>query len=301
MDWLNYHHLLYFWTVVREGGVVAAGRKLRLSQPTVTGQVRALEQSLGEKLFERAGRKLVLTEVGRYVYRYADEIFTLGNELQNGLKGLPTARPRKLLVGVAEVMPKLIAHRLLEPAMRMAEEVQLICTEDRTEKLLSDLSQHALDLVLSDSPVPPASGIRAYNHLLGECGMTLFATARLAASLRRGFPKSLDGAPFLLPAETTPSRRSLMQWLDAQGVRPRVRGEFQDSALMKAFGQAGEGVFPGPSVIEAEIRSQYDVEVVGRVDAVREHFYALTVERRLRHPAAVAISEAARTQLFRQS
>ncbi|MBZ4335558.1 transcriptional activator NhaR [Corallococcus sp. AS-1-12] len=300
MDWFNYHHLLYFWMVAREGGVVAAARKLRLSQPTVTGQVRALEQSLGEKLFERAGRKLVLTEVGRYVYRYADEIFALGHELQKGLKGLPTARPRKLLVGVAEEMPKLIAHRLLEPAMRMSDDVQLICTEDRTEKLLSDLSQHALDLVLSGSPVPPASGIRAYNHLLGECGTTLFATARLASSLRRGFPKSLDGAPFLLLAEVAPSRRSLMQWLEAQGVRPRVRGEFQDSALMKAFGQAGEGVFPGPSVIEAEIRAQYDVEVVGRVDAVREHFYALTVERRLRHPAAVAISDAARTQLFRQ-
>ncbi len=298
MEWLNYHHLLYFWTVVREGGVLAASRKLRLRQPTVTGQLRALEGALGEKLFERAGRKLVLTEVGTFVYRYADEIFTLGRELQDGLAGRSTARPRKLVVGVAEVVPKLIAHRLLEPALRLGEEVQLICREDRVERLLADLALHELDLVLSDAPVPPASNVRAYNHLLGECGVTLFATAKLAAAHRKGFPKSLEGAPFLMPSDTTSVRHSLSQWLEAQGVRPRVRGEFQDSALMKAFGQAGEGIFPGPSAIEDEIRAQYDVEVVGRAESVREHFYAITVERKLRHPAAVAIAEAARTQLF---
>jgi LysR family transcriptional regulator, transcriptional activator of nhaA len=301
MEWLNYHHLLYFWTVVREGGVLAASKRLRLSQPTVTGQIRALEHALGEKLFRREGRKLVLTEVGTYVYRYADEIFTLGRELQDGLKGLPTARPRKLVVGVAEVVPKLIAHRLLEPALRLGEEVQLICKEDRTEALLADLALHALDLVLTDAPVPPGSTVRAYNHLLGESGVTLFATAKRAAALRRGFPKSLDGAAFLMPSDATAVRRSLSQWLEAHGVRPRLRGEFQDSALMKAFGQAGEGVFPGPSVIEEEICAQYGVAVVGRIDAVREQFYAITVERKLRHPAAVAISEAARTQLFKRA
>jgi LysR family transcriptional activator of nhaA len=298
MEWLNYHHLLYFWTVVQEGGVLAASKKLRLRQPTVTGQLRALEGALGEKLFERAGRKLVLTEVGTFVYRYADEIFTLGRELQDGLAGRATARPRKLVVGVAEVMPKLIAHRLLEPALRLAQEVQLICREDRVERLLADLALHELDLVLSDAPVPPASSVRVYNHLLGECGVTLFAAPKLAAAHRKGFPKSLEGAPFLMPSDTTSVRRSLSQWLEAQGVRPRMRGEFQDSALMKAFGQAGEGIFPGPSAIEAEIRAQYGVEVVGRVDSAREHFYAITVERKLRHPAALAIAEAARTNLF---
>lgn len=300
MEWLNYHHLLYFWTVVREGGVLAASKKLRLSQPTVTGQVRALERALGEKLFERSGRKLVLTEVGTFVYRYADEIFTLGRELQDGLKGRLASRPRKLVVGIADVVPKLIAHRLLEPAMKLGDDIQLICTEDRAERLLADLSLHQLDLVISDSPVSPTSNIRAYNHLLGECGVSLFATSRLATRLRRGFPKSLDGAPFLLPAEGTSSRRLLMQWLESEGLRPRIRGEFQDSALLKAFGQAGEGVFPGPSAIETEIRSQYGVEVVGRAGSVREQFYALTVERKLKHPSAVAISEAARADLFRR-
>jgi LysR family transcriptional activator of nhaA len=300
MEWLNYHHLLYFWTVVREGGVLAASRKLRLRQPTVTGQVRALESALGEKLFERSGRKLVLTEVGTFVYRYADEIFTLGRELQDGLKGRQVGRPRKLVVGIAEVVPKLIAHRLLEPAMRLGDDIQLICTEDRAERLLADLAMHQLDLVISDSPVSPTSNIRAYNHLLGECGVTLFAARRLAGRLRRDFPRSLDGVPFLMPAEGTSLRRLLMQWLEREGVRPRIRGEFQDSALMKAFGQAGEGVFPGPSAIEAEVRSQYGVDVVGRTDAVREQFYALTVERKLRHPAAIAISEAARSQFLRR-
>jgi LysR family transcriptional activator of nhaA len=300
MEWLNYHHLLYFWTVVQEGGVLPASRKLNLRQPTVTGQIRALERALGERLFERTGRRNTLTEVGTYVFRYADEIFTLGRELQDGLSGRPTARPRKLVVGVAEVVPKLIAHRLLEPALRLSDEVQLICTEDRTEKLLADLSLHAIDLVLSDSPVPPASPVRAYNHLLGESGVTLFATAKLAGPLRRGFPGSLDGVPFLMPSETTAVRRSLDQWLDTHRIRPKVRGEFEDSALMKAFGQAGEGVFPGPSVIEAEIRAQYGVVVVGRANAVREQFFAITVERKLRHPAAVAISQAARAQLFRR-
>ena len=298
MEWLNYHHLLYFWTVVREGGVLAASRKLRLRQPTVTGQVRALESALGEKLFERSGRRLVLTEAGTFVYRYADEIFTLGRELQDGLKGRLPTRSRKLLVGVAEVVPKLIAHRLLEPAMKLGDDIQLICTEDRAERLLADLAMHQLDLVISDSPVSAGSNVRAYNHLLGECGVSLFATSRLAARLRRGFPRSLDGTPFLLPAEGTSSRRLLMQWLEREGIRPRIRGEFQDSALLKAFGQAGEGVFPGPSAIEAEIRSQYNVEVVGRAGSLREQFYALTVERKLKHPAAVAISEAARAELF---
>ena len=302
MEWLNYHHLLYFWTVVREGGVSAASKALRLRQPTVTGQLRALESALGEKLFDRVGRKLVLTEVGSYVFRYADEIFTLGRELQEGLKGRATApKLQRVAVGIVEVVPKLIAHRLLEPALRLGDEVRLVCTEDRAEKLLAELSMHELDLVLSDSPVPPTSTVRAYNHLLGECGVTLFAAPKLAAALRRGFPRSLDGAPLLLPPESTAMRRSLTQWWEAKELRPRIRGEFQDGALMKAFGQAGEGVFPGPSVIEKEIRAQFGVEVVGRLPDVREQYYAITVERRMKNAAALAIAEAARNELFARS
>jgi LysR family transcriptional activator of nhaA len=298
MEWLNYHHLLYFWTVVREGGVLAASKKLRLRQPTVTGQVRALEHSLGEKLFERVGRRLVLTETGSFIYRYADEIFTLGRELQDGLKGRRVGRSQPLFVGVTEVVPKLIAYRLLEPVLRMSEEVRLVCREDRAEPLLAALALHELDVVLSDAPVAPSSHIRAFNHLLGECGVTLFAAPRLASRLRSGFPKSLDGAPFLVPPEATPLRRALSQWMEAHAVRPQVRGEFQDSALLKVFGQAGVGVFAAPSAIEAEVKRQYDVEVVGRIESLRERFYAITVERKLKHPAAVAISEAARNEIF---
>jgi LysR family transcriptional activator of nhaA len=298
MEWLNYHHLLYFWTVVREGGVLAASKKLRLRQPTVTGQIRALEQALGEKLFERVGRRLELTETGTFVYRYADEIFTLGRELQEGLKGRPTGRPRKLIVGVSEVVPKLIAYRLLEPALKGPEPLQLVCKEDRTEPLLASLALHELDLIITDAPVGPASNVRAFNHLLGECGVSLFAAPELAARLKRGFPKSLDGAPFLLPPETATIRRALSQWFEEQGVRPQVRGEFQDSALLKVFGQAGAGVFPAPSAIEHEVKSQYGVELVGRIDSIRERFYVITVERKLKHPAAVAISEAARNEVF---
>jgi LysR family transcriptional activator of nhaA len=298
MEWLNYHHLLYFWTVVREGGVLAASKKLRLRQPTVTGQIRALEQALGEKLFERVGRRLELTETGTFVYRYADEIFTLGRELQEGLKGRPTGRPRKLIVGVSEVVPKLVAYRLLEPALKGPEPLQLVCKEDRTEPLLASLALHELDLIITDAPVGPASNVRAFNHLLGECGVSLFAAPELAARLKRGFPKSLDGAPFLLPPETATIRRALSQWFEEQGVRPQVRGEFQDSALLKVFGQAGAGVFPAPSAIEHEVKSQYGVELVGRIDSIRERFYVITVERKLKHPAAVAISEAARNEVF---
>jgi len=298
MEWLNYHHLLYFWTVVREGGVLAASKKLRLRQPTVTGQIRALEQALGEKLFERVGRRLELTQTGTFVYRYADEIFTLGRELQEGLKGRPTGRPRKLIVGVSEVVPKLVAYRLLEPALKGPEPLQLVCKEDRTEPLLASLALHELDLIITDAPVGPASNVRAFNHLLGECGVSLFAAPELAARLKRGFPKSLDGAPFLLPPETATIRRALSQWFEEQGVRPQVRGEFQDSALLKVFGQAGAGVFPAPSAIEHEVKSQYGVELVGRIDSIRERFYVITVERKLKHPAAVAISEAARNEVF---
>lgn len=298
MDWLNYHHLLYFWLVAREGGIGPAAAKLRLAHPTISGQVRALEDALGEKLFTKQGRRLVLTDMGRVVYRYADEIFTLGQELVDTMKGRPTGKPLRLVVGIADVMPKLIVRRLLEPARGLPEAVHLVCREDKPAHLLAELSLHALDVVLTDAPVGAESHVRAFNHLLGECGVTFFGTRALAARYRRGFPRSLDGAPMLLPTDNTILRRSLEQWLDKQGMRPQVVAEFEDSALLKAFGQDGAGLFAAPTVIEAEIRRQYGVQVIGRVDAVKERFYAITVERRLKHPAVVAISESARTRLF---
>jgi LysR family transcriptional activator of nhaA len=298
MEWLNYHHLLYFWTAARAGGVSAAAAELRLAQPTISGQIRALEESFGEKLFHRSGRRLALTETGRVVYRYADEIFGIGRELMDTLKGRPTGRPLRLTVGVADALPKLIAYRLLQPALRLPEPVRIVCREDRSDRLLAELAVHALDVVLTDAPIAPTVKVRAFNHLLGECGVTLFAAGRMAATYRRRFPRSLDGAPMLLPTDNTALRRALDQWFDAQHIRPRVVGEIEDSALLKVFGQEGVGVFAAPSVIEPEVQKQYRVGVVGRIEAVRERFYAISVERRLRHPAVVAISDAAQHELF---
>ena len=299
MAWLNYHHLLYFWTVAREGTIARASKVLHLTEPTISAQVRTLERALGERLFRKSGRNLVLTDVGRVAFRYAEEIFTLGRELQDTLGGRGAGqRPARFVVGVADVVPKLIAHQLLRPALSLAEPVTLVCRDDAPERLLADLAVHALDLVISDAPVGPTVHVRAFNHLLGETGVTMFAVPELAERYRRGFPRSLDGAPVVLPAEHTVLRRALDQWFDDLGVRPDVRGQFSDSALMKVFGQAGMGVFPGPTVIEAEIRRQYAVRVVGRTTDVRESFYAISAERRIKHPAVLAIAEAARAKLF---
>lgn len=298
MEWLNYHHLLYFWTVAREGSLVAAGKALKLSHPTLSAQIRALEGRLDEKLFTRAGRGLVLTEMGRVVYRYADEIFSLGREMLDTVNGRSGGRPLRLDVGVADVVPKLVVRRLLQPALGGPEPVRLVCHEGRYEKLLADLTLHTLDLVIADAPLPPGSGVRAFHHLLGETGVSFFATKPLAARHRRGFPRSLDGAPLLLPLEGSPLRRSLNQWFDRHGVAPRVVAEFEDSALLKVFGTDGVGIFPAPTVLEADVARQYGVQVVGRAPEVRERFYAISVERKLKNPAVVAISEAARHDLF---
>jgi len=299
MEWLNYHHLLYFWTIARTGSVSAAAAELRLAQPTLSGQLRVLEEQLGKKLFQRSGRRLVLTEFGRDVLRYADEIFALGRELMDTVRGRPTGQSRRLLVGVADVVPKLVAYRLLEPALKLSEPVRLVCRQDQSERLMADLAVQALDLVISDAPIAPSVKVRAFNHLLGESGVTFFAAPRLTATHRRRFPDSLNGAPMLLPVETTVLRRSLDRWFDAHELHPHIVSEFEDSALLKAFGHAGVGIFPGPTIIEAQIRRQYGVAVIGRTDAVTERFYAITLERRLKDPAIVAISDAARKKLFR--
>lgn len=297
-EWLNYQHLRYFWMVAREGSIAKACKQLHLAQPTISAQIRELEKSLGTKLFEREGRGLVLTDAGRTAYRYADEIFGLGRELRDALQGRPTGRPLRLAVGVADVLPKLIAYRLIEPAMRLEEPVRIVCTDGKPEFLISELAQHKLDLVLSDAPLSPGSKIRAFNHQLGECGISIMGAAAVTRSLRGAFPGSIDGARFLMPSENTALRRSLDHWFDQLGLRPIIVGEFDDSALLKAFGQAGAGLFAAPTVTEPEVCRQYQVEPLGRVEAVRERFYAISVERRLKHPAVVAISQAARREFF---
>lgn len=300
MDWVNYHHLLYFWVVAREGGLVPAGKVLRLSHPTLSAQVHALEDQLGEKLFHKVGRKLELTETGRVAYRYAEEIFTLGREMVDAVKGRAVGQQLRLDVGVADVVPKLIVRRLLQPALELEQPVRLVCFENAFESLLANLATHSLDIVIADAPVPQGSSVRVFSHLLGETGVSFFATKALAAAHRRGFPESLDEAPFLLPLEHLTLRRSLNAWFDRHGIKPKIVGEFEDSALLKAFGADGLGIFVAPSVVEREVMSQYDVQCVGRTDDVKERFYAISAERRLKHPAVLAISDAARQHLFRR-
>lgn len=297
MDWLNYHHLYYFWTVGREGGVLPASRVLRLAHPTISTQVKQLETSLGTPLFERRGRRLVLTETGRTVYRYAEEIFTLGRELVDHVKGAAEGGLR-LHVGVTEALPKLVVRQLLEPAFGLEERVRVVCREDHFDALLGELATHALHVVLADAPVPPGHGVRAFHHLLGETHVTFFAAPELAAELREGFPDSLDGAPMLLPTSASTLRRSVEHWLEGVGVRPDVVAEFDDTALLKVFGGDGFGVFPAPSVVADDVVERYGVEAVGVAPGVVERFYAITPERRFPNPAVAAICAAAREQLF---
>ncbi len=297
MDWLNYHHLLYFWTVAREGGLAAASRRLHLSQPTISTQLRQLEERLGVRLFDRSGRRLQLTEAGKLALRYADDIFGLGRELVDALQDRPGG-PLRLVVGVTDTVHKMVAYRLIEPALRLPGGVRVECPGDKLDRLLARLAGHQLDLILSDSPLPPQSDVKAFNHPLGHSGVAFFAAAPLAARLRRGFPGSLDGAPFLLPTPGAPLRRELTRWFDRHELRPDVAAEFDDTALLKVFGQAGVGVFAGPAVLEDEVARQYKVEPIGRADGLVERFYAISGERRIKHPGVVAISTSARAELF---
>lgn len=298
MQWLNYHHLFYFWTVAREGSIAAASTSLRLAQPTISTQIRALEDALGAPLFVRAHRRLTLTDSGRVVFRYADEIFGLGRELIDAVHHRPVGRAVALNIGLTFVVPKLVAYRVLESALDATPPVTLHIFEDRLSQLLPRLANHELDVILSDAPIATESNVRAFNHPLGSSGTTFFAAAGLAAKLRRGFPGSLDGAPMLWPMPGSLLRRDLERWFSRQGVAPRVVAEFDDSALAKAFGQAGRGVFTGPTAIESEIRRQHDVVVVGRTDEVVERFYAITGQRRIVHPAVNTICTTARDDLF---
>jgi LysR family transcriptional activator of nhaA len=298
-DWLNYHHLLYFWAVVREGGISRAAGKLRLSQPTISAQIRRLEDALGERLFQKHGRNLVPTDVGRLVFRHADEIFGIGRELMETLRGRPTGRPVQMTVGVANAVPKFVVYRLLRPATQGPDAIHLVCREDSADRLLTELATHALDVVISDTPAPPTVRVKAYSHLLGDSDTAFFATATLAARLRRRFPASLTNAPVLLPTANTALRRDLDEWFDKADLRPRVVGEFEDTALMKVFAQGAPAVFPAPAAIAQDISRFYGVKVVGRTSAVKERYYAISVERRLKHPGVVAITSAAREEVFK--
>ncbi|MDZ4656180.1 MAG: transcriptional activator NhaR [Bythopirellula sp.] len=298
MEWLNYHHLFYFWTAAKEGSITNAAKKLHLAQPTLSSQLKRLEKSIGTQLFKRAGRTIELTEIGQQVYNYANEIFLLGHELTDSLKGQLSVDKIRLKVGVPDALPKLIAYQLLKPALELKNEVRLACFEGKLDTLLADLALHRLDIVLADTPLLPQLNVRAFNHLLGESGVSVYGAKQLADAFLENFPASLHEAPMLLPTQNTTLRRALEQWFDEHQLKPRVKHEFEDSAILKVFGQAGEGLFVASTAIENEICQQYSVSIVGRIPAVKERFYAISIERRLKHPAVVAISRAARNKLF---
>ena len=299
MDWLNYHHLLYFWAVAKHGSITQASKVLRLAHPTISGQIHRLEEVLGAKLFTRQGRNLVLTDSGRIAYRYADEIFSLGQEFQDTLKGRSSGQQLRLVVGVSDVLAKSIVHRILEPAFELQDKVRVTCREDRSvEAFMGDLAAHTVDVVLSDAPAGPGTPVRTYSHPLGECGTSFFAAPRLARSCRRGFPRSLDGRPILAPGDDSTFRRALNHWFASHDLHPQVVAELDDLALALVFGEAGLGIFAAPDVIADEIRRRYEVQLVGRAKDIRQRFYAISIERKVRNPAVAAICQVARKHIF---
>lgn len=294
MEWLNYHHLRYFWMVAKEGGLARAAKKLHVSQPSISEQIRELESSLGEKLFERAGRNNKLTEAGHVVYGFADEIFSLGREMLSAVKQRPGTQTLRLHVGVVDSFPKLVTHEILKPVFAMPQPVHVVCREGKMEDLLGQLAAHRLDILLVDEPVSSSVGFKTFNHPLGETSTTFCAEAQLAKALRKGFPHSLRGAPALLPVEQTPFRRALELWFRNRGIQPRVVAEFEDLAMMLVMAAEGRGFIPIPTVAAASAVKQHDFEVLARVKECRVAFYATTVERRMVHPGVLAICNQAK-------
>ena len=300
MSALNYKHLHYFWAVAKAGGIARASERLHLTPQTVSGQLSLFEDTLGYKLFTRVGRRLAISDAGRVVLSYAEEIFTLGEELEGVMRRPTESRMPQFRVGVSDAVPKSIAYRLLEPAVRLPEPPCIICREGKLASLLAELAVHRLDIVIADGPMSPAVSIKGFSHLLGESDISFFATEQLARKHPAPFPQCLDGAPLLLPGEDVAVRARLKQWFENRQIHPRIVGEFDDGALQKAFGQGGIGIFAAPSAIASEVSQQYGVVAIGRTGEVTEQFYAISVERRLTHPAVIAISSAARQKLFRQ-
>ena len=290
---LNYNHLYYFYSVANEGSFTKASSVLHLTPQTISGQITSFESQIGVTLFDRKGKKLILSEIGQLIYSYADEIFQLGDELKNVIKTQEPAHWLTFTVGVTGVIPKVLAFQLLNPVLNMADSVRLICKEGHQDSLLAELAINKLDLVLTDQPLPMGSHIKAYNHRLTESGFTFFATKKLATICKKNFPHSLSGQPFLMQGKNTAVRQRLSAWLEKYNVIPNIIAEFDDSALLKSFGQEGYGVFTAPTLIEDTIMSQYHVKIVGRTEEFKEHYYVISPERRLKHPAILEIVNAA--------
>jgi LysR family transcriptional activator of nhaA len=298
MPSLNYKHLHYFWAVAKAGSIARASERLHLTAQTISGQLTLFEENVGYKLFNRVGRRLELNDEGRMVFDYADRIFTIGEELEEALRFRPGGRALQLRVGVADAVPKAIAYLLLETALSLEEPIRIVCREGKLDVLLAELAIHRLDIIIADSPMPANVDVRGYHHLLGECDTSFFATPELARRYKKGFPHSLDGAPFLMPGDDAAVRPRLLRWFEKENIRPQIAGEFDDGALLLAFGDAGTGIFAAPTAIASQVRKQYGIVEIGKTDAVREQFYAISVERKLTHPAVLAIQSAARDNLI---
>ena len=294
MEFLNYHHLRYFWVVAKEGGLRKAAEKLHVSQPTISAQIAALEGVLGEKLFRRGGRSLTLTEAGHRVLSYAEEIFSLGQELLDSARQQPTARPMRVDIGITDSLPKLVSYEIIKPIFNLEQPVQAVCREGKAADLLAQLAAYRLDIVLADEPAPSSLPIKVFNHLLGECGVTFCAERKLAAALRRRFPQSLTDAPVLLPASNAALRRSLEKWFQTQQIRPRLVAEFDDAALMTVAAVDGLGFFALPTLVVKEAVARYGFQSIGRIKGCHQQFYAISAERNLTHPAVLAITSQAR-------
>lgn len=298
MRHLNYNHLQYFWAVAREGSIARASQSLHLTPQTISGQLKLLDEAVGQPLFNRVGRRLVLSDTGHVVYKYADEIFSVGAELASVVRGNQMTGPTTLAVGIVSSLPKLIAEQIMAPALTAEQPVRVRCHEASLEQLLSELAVHKLDIVLSDQPVPDGLGLKAWHHRLGESGMSFFAQRKTARRYKSSFPDSLNDSPMLLPTQHSALRRRLDDWFEAHELSPRIVGEFDDSALLKAFGEAGVGVFAAPTVIQAEICRMYRMAVIGQTDEITERYYAISAERRLKHPSVVLVTDTARLDLF---
>jgi LysR family transcriptional activator of nhaA len=295
MEWLNYHHLRYFYVVAKEGSSAKAAEKLKVSQPSISAQLADLEEALGVELFRRSGRRKVLTDAGQLVLGYAEEIFQTGQELLNAVKSRPSARALRLYVGVTDSFPKLLTNNFLRPVFAMAQPIHVVCREGKMEDLLGQLAAHRLDIVLADEPAPASAKLKTFNHSLGDCGITFCALAPLARQLKRNFPHSLDGAPALLPTENTGLRRALEKWFHDTGVRPNVVAEFEDQALMKALAANTPGFIIVPSLVAAEAMKHYGLQRIGTTEKCRAQFFAITAERRLTHPAVLKITQTAQS------
>jgi LysR family transcriptional activator of nhaA len=298
MAHLNLKHMRYFWAVATHGSIARAAEVLHLTPQTISGQLRELEAQVGDKLFAKAGRNLELTGTGRLVLSYADDIFRLEDELEDVLAGRTPSGGLQLNVGIAMVVPKLLTQRILAPVLAMSDPVRLTCAERPLVDLLADLSVHKLDLVLADSPLSPALNIRAFSHPLGESATSFFAAEAKAEALSANFPASLHGAAMLMPSSGSALRRALEVWLERAGIQPRVTAEIEDRALMKTFGEAGAGVFTAPQSVEADVLTKYRVQLIGRAPELKERLFAITPERRIKHPAVSLITEAARRGEF---